>query len=223
MAPAPLRDIRLLIFDLDGTLVDSLDDLVTAVNLTRGDAGMAPLPREQVVPLVGFGSLYLVQRCLAPPGETLAGPALEAAHARYLQHYNGHLLDQTRLHDGALAMLERYRTRRLAVVTNKLEAESRRILAGLGVLERFAAVVGGDTLAEKKPDPLPLRHVMALAGAAPDETVMIGDGVNDVLAGRAAGVHTVAVTFGVDSAAALRALQPGYVIDHMCELQNLIG
>jgi phosphoglycolate phosphatase len=176
-----------------------------------------------VVPLVGFGSLYLVQRCLAPAGEMLEGQALETAHARYLQHYNAHLLDRTHLHDGALAMLERYRTRCLAVVTNKLEAESRRILAGLGVLERFAVIVGGDTLAEKKPDPLPLRHVMKIAGAAPAETVMIGDGVNDVLAGKAAGVHTVAVTFGVDAADALRALEPGYMIDHMRDLQNLIG
>lgn len=218
MAPPPLHHAKLLIFDLDGTLVDSLDDLVTAINLTRADGGLAPLPRDQVVPLVGCGSQYLVQRCLAVEGQ-----ALVATHARYLQHYNAHLLDQTRLHDGALAMLERYRTRRLAVVTNKLEAESRRILAGLGVLERFATVVGGDTLTGKKPDPLPLRHVMHAVGAAPADTVMIGDGVNDVLAGKAAGVHTVGVTFGVDSAAALRALDPDYMIDHMSDLQNLLG
>ena len=223
MASPPLRNAQLLIFDLDGTLVDSLDDLVTAVNLTRGEGGMAPLPREQVVRRVGFGSLHLVQHCLAPLGRTLAGPALDTAHARYLHHYNLHLLDQTRLHDGALAMLERYRDRCLAVVTNKREAESRRILAGLGVLERFAVVVGGDTLAEKKPDPLPLRHVMDIAGAAPGETVMIGDGVNDVLAGKAAGAHTVAVTFGVDTATTLRGLEPGHMIDHMDDLQALIG
>ncbi len=223
MTPPPLHAAQLLIFDLDGTLVDSLDDLVTAVNLARADAGLASLPRDEVVPLIGLGSLYLVQHCLAPAGQLLQGGALEDAHACYLQHYNAHLLDQTRLHDGALAMLERYRTRHLAVVTNKLEAESRRILAGLGVLERFAIVVGGDTLARKKPDPLPLRHVMEQVGVVPADTVMIGDGVNDVLAGKAAGVHTVAVTFGVDGAAALRPLEPSYMIDHMTDMQKLIG
>ncbi|MBI3993391.1 MAG: HAD-IA family hydrolase [Candidatus Lambdaproteobacteria bacterium] len=217
-AAAPLRSIALLIFDLDGTLVDSLDDLATAVNLTRADYGLAPLPREAVVRNIGNGSDVLVRDTIPRARENFA-----EVYGIYLAHYNAHLLDRTRLHDGVARVLEHFSDRPLAVVTNKLVAETRRILAGLGILQRFGVVLGGDSLAQKKPHPLQIEHVLAHSGCTPTHCVMIGDGINDVRAGKAAGVHTIGFTGGVDGRAALERERPGHLIERMDELLTLIA
>lgn len=214
----PLRHVKTLIFDLDGTLVDSLDDLVGAINLTRREYGQPALPRESIVCLIGYGSEYLVSHTLDLPANSMAD-----AHSCYLRHYNEHMLDNTRLHEGVMDVLLRYRERQLAVVTNKNEKETRRLLAGLGLAEQFMAVIGGDSLPQKKPHPMQIQEVLRLAGSTQAESVMIGDSINDIRAGRAARVHTVGVTYGVDSADVLREENPDHMIDHMAELAELIG
>jgi phosphoglycolate phosphatase len=205
-----------LIFDLDGTLVDSFADITTALNLTRARYGLPPLPRPEVTRHVGSGSPQLVRELVPVPPE-----AREDALAYYLAAYREHALEQTRLYPGVPEVLEHFRGCRLAVVTNKSFRLTRRILEGLGVWERFQLVLGGDSLERSKPDPLPLLHVMATFALPPEAVVMVGDGLHDIEAGRAAGIRTVAVTTGVEARAALAAAGADHVIDRLDALRDL--
>ena len=207
----------LLIFDLDGTLVDSLEDIATCVNRTRERFGLPPLSKAAVTAHVGDGSAALV-RAVVPVAPERHGEALAAL----LEYYEAHLLDTTHLMPGAEAVLHHYAPRAMAVVTNKLQVSSERILTGLGVRTYFRLVVGGDTLPRKKPHPDPLLHVLQVCGVPPSQAVMIGDGVNDVLAAQAAGVPVVAVTGGVHSRAELAALGPDLLIDGLAGLPAVV-
>jgi phosphoglycolate phosphatase len=213
---ASLPKPRGLIFDLDGTLVDSFADIATALNLTRAHYGLPPLPQEAVRAQVGSGSEHLVHELVPGPPERLP-----EALRLYLEHYDAHALEQTRPLPGVAEVLQHYRGRPLAVVTNKTAHLSRRILQGLGLWERFRIVLGGDSLARCKPDPLPVRHVLACFALPPGEVVLVGDGLHDIAAGRAAGVRTVAVTTGVATRAELQAARPGHLIDRLDALLRL--
>ncbi|MCZ6533986.1 MAG: HAD hydrolase-like protein [SAR324 cluster bacterium] len=207
-----------LIFDLDGTLVDTLPDIATAINLTRGQYGMDPLPADQITGQVGNGTAYLVRQTV-PVAEHL----FEEAHGHYGAFYEQHMLDQSRLHDGVVFVLDHFRNRALGVVTNKPIRQTETLLTGLCVRERFGTVLGGDSLARMKPDPLPLTHFICKHGLRPEQVVMIGDGINDVRAGKAAGVMTVAVTYGVASRKEMIAEQPDFIIDRMDGLLDIIA
>jgi phosphoglycolate phosphatase len=212
-----MRRPAALLFDLDGTLVDSLGDIATGVNLTRTRFGLPPLPRAAITARVGDGSDALVRALVS------LGPGRHAeALAAFLAAYDAHLLDTTRLMPGALAVVERFADRPLAVVTNKLQAQSERILAELGVRPRFRVVVGGDAVARRKPHPEPLLQALAACGIAPAHALMIGDGVNDVLAAQAAGVPVVALTGGVTPRADLEALRPDHLAAGLDGLLTLI-
>jgi phosphoglycolate phosphatase len=187
---------RLAVFDLDGTLVDSVDDLHASVSHALATVGLPPRSREEVRSFVGEGARVLLARAIAPRDELLE-PALAAWRA----HYAEHLLDRTRAYPGMAALLAGA-GRPLAVLTNKPGAMARKILDGLGLLPRFSAVVGGDE-APRKPDPTGLRELMVRAGASPAETVLVGDSRHDVETARAAGVAVVAVTWGLASRAEL--------------------
>lgn len=181
---------RLAIFDLDGTLVDSLEDLYLAVSHALAVLELPPRSREEVRGFVGEGATRLLSRAIAPQ-ERLLEPALAAWRA----HYAEHMLDHTRLYPGIASALASARCA-LAVHTNKPGVMARRILEGLGVLARFAAVVGGDE-APRKPDPTGTLEIMARVGAAPFETVLIGDSRVDCETAAAAGIRFVAVTWGL--------------------------
>jgi phosphoglycolate phosphatase len=187
---------RLAVFDLDGTLVDSLDDLHASVSHALRAVGLPPRAREEVRGFVGEGARVLVAKAVAPHAE-LVEPALAAWRA----HNRGHCLDRTRPYPGIEALLAGA-GRPLAVLTNKPGELSRKILAGLGLLPRFAAVVGGDE-APRKPDPAGLLGIVAKVGAKPAETVLVGDSRHDVATALAAGVAVVAVTWGLSSRADL--------------------
>lgn len=189
---------RLAVFDLDGTLVDSVDDLAASVNHALAAVGLPPRTRAEVEGFVGEGARRLVERAVGGRAE-LVEPALAAWHL----HYEAHCLDRTRVYPGVDAALARA-ARRLAVLTNKPGPLARKILAGLGLLDRFAEVVGGGE-APRKPDPAGLLGLVARAGAAPGDAVLIGDSVVDVETGRAAGVPVVAVAWGFVRPEALRA------------------
>ena len=181
---------RLAVFDLDGTLVDSVDDLHVSVNHALAVVGLPPRTREEVRGFVGEGARVLLERAVAPRAELV-----EAALAAWRAHYAEHCLDRTVAYPGIPALLAGA-GRVLAVHTNKPGAMARKILAGLGLLPRFAAVLGGDE-APRKPDPAGLVALMARAGATPAETVFVGDSRHDVETARAAGVAMVAVTWGL--------------------------
>ena len=189
---------RLAIFDLDGTLVDSREDLFRAVEHALVSLGLPPRTLEEVTGFVGEGAARLVARSVAP-NDHLLEPALAAWRA----HYAAHLLDHTLLYPGVASALVSARCA-LAVHTNKPGDMARRILEGLGVLERFAAVVGGDD-GPRKPDPAGTLALMTRLDAAPEGTVFIGDSRVDCETAAAAGIRFVAVTWGFLGAAAISA------------------
>ena len=187
---------RLAILDLDGTLLDTLDDLAAAVNAALAEVGLPPRAAGEVRGFVGEGARRLLERAVAPRAELL-----EPALAAWWRHYEAHCLDATRPYPGIPGVLAGA-GRRLAVHTNKPGALARKILAGLGLLDRFAAVVGGDE-APRKPDPAGTLTLVERMGATPASTVFIGDSRVDLMTARAAGIPAVAVTWGFASRAEL--------------------
>jgi phosphoglycolate phosphatase len=187
---------RLAILDLDGTLIDSVGDLAASVNHALREVGLPPRSPEEIRGFVGEGARVLLERAVSPRADRL-----EPALAAWWRHYEQHCLDRTRLYPGVEAALAGA-GRVLAVHTNKPGALARKILDGLGVLGRFAAVVGGDE-APRKPDPTGVTTLRAQVGAAPEDTVFVGDSAVDVATARAAGVQLVAVTWGLVSREAL--------------------
>jgi phosphoglycolate phosphatase len=194
--------VRLVVFDLDGTLVDSAQDLATGVNeaLAQVAPGRPPLPFDVVKAFVGDGAAVLMRRTLRHAGLDLP---TEKVLPVFLECYARHLLDTTRLYPGVLGTLDRLADRTLAVLTNKPGELSRALLGGLGVAARFARIWGPDDAGGRKPDPEGLRRLVAGLGFVPAESAMVGDSGVDVAAGRAAGVRTIGVTWGFNPASLL--------------------
>jgi phosphoglycolate phosphatase len=186
---------RLIVFDLDGTLVDSRRDLAESANAILRESGCGQLPEQLIGRLVGDGAATLVARAFAAAG----CPQPEDALDRFLAIYNGRLLACTRPYPGIPDVLAELETRaRLAVLTNKPLGPTRAILAGLGLASYFPGpgVIGGDGPFPRKPDPGGLRHLAAQAGLAPGDTVLVGDSVIDWRTARAAGTHICMAGYG---------------------------
>jgi phosphoglycolate phosphatase len=181
--------VKLCVFDLDGTLVDSREDLYLAVDHALTELGLPSRSREEVVSYVGDGAVALVSRAIAPREHLL-----ETAVALWREHYSRHLLANTRLYPGIAAVLGSARVP-LAVHTNKPGSMARRILDGLGVLPRFSVVIGGDEAA-RKPDPSGLLGICSQVGVDPRDAVLVGDSVVDHTTAVAAGVRFVPVAWG---------------------------
>ena len=213
--------IRLLVFDLDGTLVDSSRDIAAATNaaLRRVAPGAGEIPLAAILSFVGEGARVLVERSLRHAG--LSFPADEVLPV-YIECYAERLLDTTLLYPGMAEALDALAGPALAVLTNKPGDFSRRILEGLGVASRFARVLGAGDVPSRKPDPSGLFRLMAEAGAAPGETWMIGDSATDVAVARAAGVRAAGVTWGFHPVA-LRAAGPDRLIDRPLDLASLLA
>jgi len=190
-----LRRFDHVIFDLDGTLADTRDDLASAVNHVRRTLGRAALPNATVVGYVGEGARRLIERALAD-----APAQIDAALEQFRLYYSLHLLDHTRPYPDIPALLERARERgaTLSVLTNKPEAMSRAVLQGLGLLRHFDALVGGDSLPIRKPDPAGVFHLARLAGMATDRLLLVGDSPIDLRTARAAGIAFCGVEWGFD-------------------------
>lgn len=186
--------IKLLIFDLDGTLIDSLDDLTDATNRMLSRFSRPELTREQVRLLVGQGVRNLVERAM--PGMT--EDEIDEGLAIFLAYNEAHIADNTRLYPGVTETLERLqgRGRELAVISNKNVGLCRKILAILGIEAYFAEVLGADSLPFRKPSPEPVLKLLRDFGVSPAEAAMVGDSINDVAAGRGAGVMTIGCTYG---------------------------
>ena len=182
------------LFDLDGTLVDSLDDLTDAVNHMLAGFGQHRLEPVQVRQLVGKGARNLVQRALATdsPGE------IERGLAAFTGFNALHIADKSSLYPGARELLQQLADGgiRLAVISNKQESLSRLILKTLEVDAFFEIIAGGDTYPEMKPSPLPLARVIEKFGCSPAEAVMVGDSINDIQAGNLAGIPTIGCRWG---------------------------
>jgi phosphoglycolate phosphatase len=211
--------VRLLVFDLDGTLVDSSRDIAAAANaaLARVAPGAAPIPLDAVLSFVGEGARLLVERCLAHVGSDLPADAVLPV---YLECYAARLLDTTYLYPGVAEALGALAGPDLAVLTNKPGDMSRAILNGLGVGARFARVWGAGDVPARKPDPAGLLRLMADLGALAEETWMVGDSATDVAAARAAGVRVAGVSWGFHPGA-LREARPDRMFDRPADLVAL--
>jgi len=212
------REVQLLMFDLDGTLAATGKDLANSVNYVRSDLGLAPLDAAVVYRHVGHGSEHLLRSSLPDEYANRFEEILE----RFLKHYEEHLLDTTALYPHVNEILDEFAGKKKVVVTNKLHYLSMAILRGLKIDAHFDAVIGGDSGWDKKPDPSCLNHLLAAFKVEPEKAVIVGDGRTDIEAGKAAGVHTCGVTYGLCGKAELAAAQPDFLIDDLCELTDHI-
>lgn len=186
---------HLIAFDLDGTLIDSRRDLADAANALVAELGGTPLSEEAIGRMVGEGAALLVRRAVQAAGVRI--PDLSRALHRFLEIYDAHLLNHTRLYDGMADVVRLARTRaRVTVLTNKPLAPTERILEGLGVRELFDDVVGGDSPLPRKPDPSALFAMMRSAGSSPERTLLVGDSAIDLETAQRAGAHCCLVSFG---------------------------
>jgi phosphoglycolate phosphatase len=187
---------KALVFDLDGTLVDSLDDLAAALAAMLGEVGAPALPRDKVRGMIGDGTRALVARALA--ASNLPATLLDERHARFLALYEAAPAALSLPYPGVVETLHAFREegRRLAVCTNKPQRATLAVLRGTGLDGFFATVVGGDVLAAKKPDPAHLLAALAGIGATPRDAIMVGDNEHDVAMAKAAGVPVVLVRYG---------------------------
>ena len=187
--------LRGVLFDLDGTLIDSAPDLAGAANRLRAEHGLAPLPLETLRPMVGSGARGMVGVAFGvAPGD----PRFEALRDAFLAHYEAGLLERTQPFDGVLDMLCALEADGIAwgIVTNKATRFTLPIVAGLGLSQRAVVVVCGDTTPHSKPHPEPLLHAARALGLAPEHVAYVGDDLRDAQAARAAGMPMLAATWG---------------------------
>lgn len=216
----PLRKIKLVVFDLDGTLIDSELDLAAAVNAMLRHYGRKELPIQVIGTYIGDGAPMLIRRALGDPADH---QFLQSALNYFLAYYRDHKLDNTYLYEGTKEALHRIggSERKLAVLTNKPVRVSQAILAGLGLADSFFQVYGGNSFETKKPDPLGAKTLMREADAQPGETVMVGDSSVDVLTARNAGLWSVGVTYGF-APQTLEQVPPDVLVDTTAELADAL-
>jgi 2-phosphoglycolate phosphatase len=208
-----------VVFDLDGTLVDSGADIASATNVALGRHGFAELEVTEILHFVGDGARLLLARAsrLDP-----ADARLEPLLASFLEHYSAHAVDQTGVLPGAFEALDALSDFTLAICTNKPRKTSEIVIERLGLAPRFAALIAGGDLPQHKPDPAPLHELARRFNCAPEALVMVGDGPQDVECGRRAGARTVGVLGGIADPARLRAAEPDALIASLHELPPLV-
>lgn len=217
--PARQGSIGGIVFDLDGTLVDSRADIAAAVNHVLSQLGFAALPLEQVMGYVGDGARQLIIRA---SGLSPESPKLKPLLEQFLDYYTAHSTEQTTWMPGALEALDALRAYPLAVCTNKPKDTALAVLRGLSALDRFAVVIGGGDLASLKPDPLALRVIAERIGCAPKSLVVVGDGPQDIEYGKAVGAFTIGVRGGIAAPERLMAAAPDLVLASLAELPAAI-
>jgi phosphoglycolate phosphatase len=215
--PPPVSPIRFLLFDLDGTLIETLADIAESVNYALGRLGLPARTREEVRSFVGRGVQHLLLRAV---GEERAN-LLEEGLRLFREHYDVHCLDQSTLLPGARECLDYYDGRDLAVISNKPEVYVRRMLEALRIDPFFSIVFGGDSLEEKKPSPLMAIRAVETFGHPRRAGVLVGDLPVDVETGKAAGIHTVAVLGGFGTEEELVASDPDRIISTLHDLPKL--
>src|ERR1700722_11410710 len=229
LRPFDPHSIKLVIFDLDGTLIDSRLDLVHSVNAALRHIGRHELPDDVIASYVGDGAPALIQRALG--GEATEEALVRKGLEYFLAHYREHKLDHTTLYGGikdALATLQHPshpspnngKPRQLAILTNKPVIPSRAIVRALGLGPFFVQVYGGNSFASKKPDPQGARQLLQEIGVRPEETVIVGDSHVDIETGRNAGLWTVGVTYGF-APHTLSAPAPDVLLDTPAELSQV--
>jgi len=214
-----LAAVRLLIFDLDGTLIDSKLDLAHSVNAMLEHMGRANLPHETIYSYVGNGAPLLVRRALGP---AVTDAEADKGLAYFLSYYRQHMLDNTVTYPGVREGLELLAGHPMAILTNKPVRFSEAIIAGLGLSKYFRMIYGGNSFEKKKPDPIGITALLHDLCAAAQETMMVGDSDVDVLTARNAGVWACGVSYGL-GAESLRVHPPDVMLDSLVELPDRLA
>ena len=213
-----------IVFDLDGTLVDSAPDLVASLNVILGREGIPPFPLAQARKFVGRGARLMIRQGLDAAGATASDAHLEAMFAAYLAHYEAHLSVKTRYYPGAEAALDALAAagHTLAVLTNKYERPARALIRDLGGTQRFATIAGQDTFPVCKPNAAALRLTIEKAGGDPARAIMVGDTETDVATARNAGLPVIAVDFGY-APEPVETLHPDRVMSRFDQLTDAVA
>ncbi len=208
--------IKLIIFDLDGTLIDSSVDITNALNYALEPYSVRKLSPDDSIKLIGEGINRLIEKIVGDRGEIVT----RAATRRFLEHYTQHILDYTTVYPGVKETLNKLDKYKKAVISNKKENLSKIVLEGFGLAQHFDIIIGSDTTPERKPSPIPIMKVLSELGVSASEAVIVGDSNYDVDAGKAAGVMTIAVTYGYRPREVIA--HADHLIDKMIDLVPLI-
>lgn len=211
----------LIIFDLDGTLIDSSEDIAWSANRTLSAMGRAEMEPREIIGHIGWGVKPLLQKLMPDESEE----RIAEARLRFLDFYGGHLVVKTRLYPGVEDTVGRFNEagKKMAVVTNKPFGLAERILDSFGLRRFFPLVLGGDSLPNKKPHPEPIERAMRELSCRPERTAVVGDSPVDCEAGKAAGAFTVGVSYGFRGRGELAAAGCDIIVDDFPSLRNAIG
>ena len=218
-----MQDVT-VVFDLDGTLVETAPDLVRATNHVLGLAGLAPVPASGIRPAISFGARVMIETGFKLHGRAPDPTVIDRLHRQFLEHYGENIAVESHAYPGLEAALEGLAAKgaRLAVCTNKQEKLSRKLLDALGLSRHFRALAGRDTFPVFKPDPGHLTGVIHKAGGDPKRAIMVGDSDTDIKTARAAGIPVIGVPFGYTDIP-IHELKPDAVITHYRELETAIA
>lgn len=213
-----------LVFDLDGTLVDTAPDLIDTLNVVFEHEGLPRVPYDEARALIGGGAKAMIIRGLAAEGRSVSPAQVQKLLADFIEHYSAHIADRSRPFPGVEGMLEQLAAEKhcLAVCTNKLEKLSVKLLETLGLARHFAVICGQDTFGVQKPDPMMLRKTIAAAGGQASDAIMIGDSETDVRTARAAAIPIIAVDFGY-TARPVAEFGPDRIISRFTDLPAAIA
>ena len=214
-----MTSFRLLVFDFDGTLVDTKMDIADSVNRTLQELGLRTLDREILYTFIGKGVNHLMIRSLEGTGYGDLPGAIDS----FMRHYEAHLMDQTGLFPNCREILEHFAHKENTILSNKPTRFITRILETLDCRAPFSTIIGGDSMPAKKPDPGGLLHILEQHKVRPEDALMIGDSLVDIETGKRAGVRTCGVTYGHAGREALESAQPDWIIDDLMELKQFIA
>ena len=215
---------RIVVFDLDGTLVDTAPDLISALNFVLAREGLAPVPLHSARNMIGAGARKLLERGLELEGRSMGAEDVTRLLRDFIDYYAAHIADASRPFEGLEGALDDLSASgyRFAVCTNKLEWLSKRLLDQLGLSPRFAAICGADTFGVSKPDPAILRQTIARAGGQLSSAIMVGDAGPDIGVARRAGIPVIGVAFGYTEVP-IADLKPDRLIGHMRDLPAAVA
>jgi phosphoglycolate phosphatase len=214
-----MTSVRTVVFDLDGTLVDTAPDLISALNFVLDREGMPPVPAASARTMIGAGARRMIERGLEADGRAASPADINRLTSDFVDYYAAHIAEASRPFDGLEAALDDLAARgyQFAVCTNKLECLSKKLLDALGLSRRFAAICGADTFGVSKPDPVILQQTVARAGGQLASTVMVGDAGPDIGVARRANIPVIGVGFGYTEVP-IADLKPDLLIGHMRDL-----
>ena len=215
--------VEALIFDLDGTLVDTAPDLIQATNHVLQSIGRRPVSYDEFRGFVGHGAMNLIERGTLATGDAVDFETLRRLHRDFLDYYGENISVHSKVFDGIPALLDQAKQHglKIGVCTNKVESLSYKLLNELGLAKWFGGVVGGDTLPIMKPDPAPYREVAKRLGVDAARTIMFGDSETDIRTAQNTGVPVIAVTFGY-TAMPVETFNPTHVINHFAEAWPIV-